>query len=157
MKRSLSATAMAVTACAALGSIASRGVRSPWYAALRKPSWQPPPAAFPVAWTTLYTDIALSSAVALDRLRAPADGLERPYARALGLNLTLNTGWSWAFFAAQRTGLATVVAAALTVSSTDLVRRTWEVDRRAGAALAPYAAWCSFATALSAAIWQRNR
>ena len=37
------------------------------------------------------------------------------------------------------------------------VRRAATVDRRSAAALAPYAAWLGFATALNASIWRRNR
>ena len=157
VKKTLPITATAVAVCAVLGSIASRDVDSVWYRTLSKPAIQPPKLAFPVVWTTLYTDIALTSAVALDRYRAPADGDQQAYGRALALNLGLNTAWSWVFFKAHRLGPAVVAAAALTVSSVDLVRRTWIADERAGAALTPYAAWCGFATALSAAIWRRNR
>ena len=30
---------------------------SEWYQQLDKPSWQPPPIAFPLVWTPLYADI----------------------------------------------------------------------------------------------------
>ena len=58
----LGKVAGAVAATAGLGGLASSEVRTDWYAAHEKPSFQPPDAAFPVAWTTLYTDIALSAA-----------------------------------------------------------------------------------------------
>ena len=44
----------------------------------------------------------------------------------------------------------------LAASTADLARRSWAVDRRAGAALVPYAVWTSFAAALSGAIARRN-
>ena len=147
-------TGPAVAACAVVGSIASREVSSVWYKTLRRPAIQPPAVVFPIVWTTLYADIAVTSAVALDAL--PED--ERPaYARALGLNLVLNAGWSWIAFAGHRLGWAIPAAAVLAASSTDLVRRTARADTRAGAALVPYAAWCTFATGLSAALWSLNR
>ena len=69
MNRStLAATSLAVAAAAGTGSIASPSHVSSWYSRLRKPPYQPPRAAFPVAWTTLYGDIAATSAVAIDRL-----------------------------------------------------------------------------------------
>jgi benzodiazapine receptor len=154
MSRTLVATGAAVAACVALGSIASREIDSPWYARLRKPALQPPAVTFPIVWTTLYADIAITSATALDRL----EGAERrAYVRALALNLVLNAGWSWVAFKGHRLGWAIPTAAVLAASSTDLVRRTWRADPRAGAALAPYAAWCSFATVLSGALWRANR
>ena len=154
MRTTLIKTGAAVAACAVLGSVASREVGSLWYRTLRKPALQPPAVTFPLVWTTLYTDLAITSAVAIDGL--PRD--ERSaYVGALAVNLVLNTGWSWVAFKAHRLGWAIPTAAVLAVSSVDLVRRTWRADERAGLALAPYAAWCSFATVLSAELWRVNR
>ncbi len=58
--------AVAVAAAAGTGSIASPGRAAGWYSRLRKPPYQPPGAVFPVVWTTLYGDIAATSAVAID-------------------------------------------------------------------------------------------
>ena len=49
-------------AAAAAGTAASAGVDSPWYRDLRKPGLQPPAAVFPVVWTVLYADLAVTSA-----------------------------------------------------------------------------------------------
>lgn len=156
--RRLLATSTAVAATAVAGSVASQDVGGTWYRRLDKPAFQPPGAVFPVVWTALYADIAATTAAASSTL---ADRGERERAsslhRALGVNLVLNASWSWVFFRFHRLGPAVVVAGALAASSTDLVRRVGQVDRRAGAALAPYAAWCTFATVLSTAIWRRNR
>ena len=45
----------------------------------------------------------------------------------------------------------------LAISSGDLVRRAGQVSHGNGLALTPYAAWCVFATALSAELARRNR
>ena len=154
----LARVSAAVAATAGVGGLASQDVRSAWYADLDKPSFQPPDAAFPVAWTLLYSDLALSAGHALDRLeRAGRTDEARGYRRALAANLLVNASWSWVFFRQHRLGPAVVVAGVLTASSTDLLRRTAAVSRPAAVALAPYPAWCGFATALSAAIWWRNR
>lgn len=148
----------AVAATAGLGGLASQEVRTPWYADLEKPSFQPPDAAFPIAWTTLYADIALTTAHVLDRLERSGRGEEAAaYRRALAANLAVNAGWSWVFFRWHRLGPAVGVAGLLALSSADLVRRTARVSKPAAVALAPYPAWCGFATALSAAIYRRNR
>jgi translocator protein len=157
LRKILPFTGAAVAGCAALGSVASRAVDTPWYAELDRPSFQPPRQVFPVVWTTLYADIGATSAVALDRLGDDDPGGASRYRRALAVNLVLNTSWSWVFFHFHRLGAATVVAGALAASSIDLVRRTASAAPAAGAALAPYAVWCSFATVLSGAIWRRNR
>ena len=148
----------AVAATAGLGGLASQEVRTPWSGDLEKPSFQPPDAAFPIAWTTLYADIALTTAHVLDRLERSGRGEEAAaYRRALAVNLAVNAGWSWVFFRWHRLGPAVGVAGLLALSSADLVRRTARVSKPAAVALAPYPAWCGFATALSAAIYRRNR
>lgn len=152
--RQLFGTAAATAAAAVAGSVAtSRGISSAWYRSLRLPSIQPPPVAFPVAWTALYADIAVTTARALAD-RDPAT--RRPLRRVLAANLVLNTGWCWTFFAAHRIRLGTVVAAALTISSTDLARRVGRDRRGLGLALTPYALWCAFATVLTATIGRQN-
>ncbi|NUU33205.1 TspO/MBR family protein [Arthrobacter sp. C9C5] len=154
-------TAAATAATAAAGGLAT-DPDSPWYRQLRKPDWQPPAIAFPVVWTALYADLAVSSAVALDsRDGADAGSKTRQqelaaYRSALAVNLALNASWSWLFWRARRPWLAAAECAVLTASSIDLVRRTYKLDRGAGAALAPYAAWCGFATALSTAVARLN-
>lgn len=153
----LPATAAAVTATALAGSVASRAAASPWYRRLDKPAFTPPPAAFPIAWTSLYADLAATAAFALGELEQTHPSGARAYRRALAANLVLNASWSWVFFGARTLGPATAVAAALTVSSADLARRTAAASPAAGLAQAAYPAWCAFATVLSAEIWRRNR
>jgi tryptophan-rich sensory protein len=151
-------TASAALATAVVGGLASRPAQSPWYAELRKPSFQPPRQAFPVVWPLLYTDIAAVSATTLDTLRAEnRDDQARAFSAALAANLVMNAGWSWIFFSQKRLGTAAVVAAALTASSADLTRRAVTAQGPRGAVLAPYPLWCAFATALSTRIWMLNR
>lgn len=152
------ATTAAVAAAAGTGSVASAKGIPGWYGRLRKPPYQPPRAAFPIVWTALYTDIAATSAVTLDRMLAAGQREQaNRYAAALGVNLILNAGWTWIFFRYHKLSAAAVGAAVLTASSADLTRRTARADRRAAAALAPYPLWCAFATALSDHIWWLNR
>jgi translocator protein len=157
-KQTLTATALAVGATAGIGSVASQPRITRWYSQLKKPGYVPPNGVFPVAWTTLYGDIALTSATAIDRLRAAGRHDEaRYYTVALAANLILNAGWSWLFFKYRKLGAAAVGAAVLTTSSADLARRTAAADPRAGVALLPYPLWCCFATVMSGHIWVLNR
>ena len=158
MKKSIPAgTTLAVAAAAGAGSLASPRRTRAWYSRVRKPHYQPPGAVFPVVWTTLYADIAATSAVALDRFRAAGRHDEaRRYTAALGVNLVLNGAWSWLFFRYHKLGASALGAAALTASSADLARRTAAADPRAGSALLPYPLWCAFATVLSTHIWRLN-
>ena len=157
-KQTLAATTLAVGATAGIGSVASQPRITRWYSRLEKPPYVPPDGVFPVAWTTLYADIAVTSATAIDRLRASGRHHEaRNYVVALAANLILNAGWSWLFFKYNKLGASAIGAAVLTASSADLVRRTAAADRRAGAAMLPYPLWCSFATLMSGHIWVLNR
>jgi len=79
------------------------------------------------------------------------------YQAALLINLALNAGWSWLFFNRRRFGSSTLLSAALPASSADLTRRAASADPKLGAALAPYPAWCTFATVMSGDIWRLNR
>lgn len=157
-KKTLSATTLAVTAAAGLGTAANLGQQSGWYARLRKPSYVPPDEVFPVAWTSLYTDIAATSAIAIDRLATTGrhQALRR-YIVALSINLALNAGWSWLFFKYRKLGLSALGAGVLAVSTADLTRRTADATPRAGIALLPYPLWCAFAFLLSVRIWRLNR
>ena len=145
-------TSAAVTATAVLGGIGTApGTR--WYRGLDKPPWQPPASAFGPVWTALYVLLALAGGRSLAGSGGRA---RRAYLRAYLANLALNAGWSWLFFRARRPGAATAEAVLLAASTADLARRSWTVDRRAAAALVPYAVWTWFAAALTASIARRN-
>jgi tryptophan-rich sensory protein len=155
--RTLLGTGTATAATAAVGGAASSGASDPWFLELDKPAFQPPAIAFPIVWTLLYVDIAGASAVAIDGLDDEDAARGRAFRTALAANLVLNASWTWTFFRGHRLPAATAVAGALAVSSADLARRAGTTSPAAGWALAPYAAWCGFATVLSGAIWRRNR
>ncbi len=147
-------TAAMTTAAAVVGSLGTRP-ESAWYRALAKPSWQPPPVAFPLVWTPLYVSIAWASGRAA--AASPPGPERRRMLRVTAADLVANAGWNWAFFAARSPAGGLGVIAALNAANAVLVREAARRDPVAGRALAPYAAWCGFATALNVAIWRRNR
>jgi tryptophan-rich sensory protein len=156
--RSLGKTAAAAGLAAGIGALASQDANSRWYKTLSKPAFEPPAIAFPIVWTGLYADVAVSSASVIDHLHDDGRHIDAAaFERALYLNMVLNGSWTWVFFKAHRLGAATVTAGALALSCGDLVRRAYPASPGASAALVPYAVWCGFATVLSAAIWRRNR
>lgn len=167
----LALSSAAVTVTAAVGSLVTTP-DDPRYKALKKPSFQPPALAFPIAWTALYASIAAASTQVLTA-ETPApntvqpagawqreqDELERKvrnYKVALGANLVLNAGWSAIFWQGRNYKLATAEAALLAASSIDLARRAYQIKPAAGALLLPYAGWTSFAAVLSGAIAKLN-
>jgi translocator protein len=126
--RTLVPAGLAVLTTAIVGGLASRPAQSAWYAKLKKPPYQPPRQAFPIVWPMLYANIAVTSAATLDELYERGQQQQRrAYIAALVSNLVLNGSWSWLFFNQRRLGASAIGAAALTVSSVDLTRRSMAV------------------------------
>ena len=152
----LATTGGLVAAAVTVGSLATEPDGG-WYRGLDKPSWQPPPQAFPIVWTTLYADIAVTSAAVLNELdRRGATEQAADFRRALAGNLALNGAWSWLFFRGHNLPASTLGAGVLALNSLRLVRRAGRVEHRFGWALAPYAVWTAFATVLAGVVWSLN-
>lgn len=150
--RTLAGTSTATAATAVVGFLAT-DPDADWFRELDLPPFYPPPATFPIVWTALFADIAVTTAAAHGRLEG-AD--RRALRRSLAVNLALNGAWSWIFWQARSPRWAALEALALAVSSAHLVRCVARAHRAAGLALAPYVAWCTFAAVLCAAIAHRN-
>lgn len=135
-------------------AIGSQFMPDAWFAALAKPSWNPPNTVFGPVWTVLYAMMGTAAWLVWRR-----DGF-RGGTPALALflsQLVLNAAWSYLFFGAHRTGYALVDIIVLLVLIVILIRLFGRIDRRAGWLMVPYAAWVAFATALNTSIWQLNR
>lgn len=135
------------------GSITQTSVGD-WYEALRRPFFNPPGWVFPVAWTALF---ALMAAAFWRVLRYPEGHPGRQEAiLAFMVQITLNAGWSFAFFGARNplAGLVVVVALFLAVLWTIIA--FGRVDRLAGRLLWPYLGWVGFAGFLNATIVWMN-
>lgn len=135
---------------AALGAGSGPGE---WYAALNKPSWNPPNGVFGPVWTTLYTLMAISA------WRVTCKGLYPAAWRALGLfmaQLALNAAWTPVFFGLHAPGWALIIILALCGAIAATMAAFAGHDRLAAALLAPYLAWVAFATFLNFTLWRLN-
>lgn len=133
--------------------LAPAGAENAWYMALRKPDFQPPAIAFPIAWTLLYILMGLAVAMVINARGAPGRGL------ALGLfwtQLALNLAWSPVFFAAHRVSLALTIIGALIVVVAATIVLFWRVRRVAAVMLIPYLGWLCFASTLNYQILKLN-
>jgi len=141
---------MALLAGAVGGLAAAPGE---WYAALDKPSWNPPPWVFGPVWTTLYVMMGVAAALAwIGRgTRAGRAGFW-----LFGLQLGLNALWSWLFFHWHRPDLALAELAALWVTILGNIIAFHRIRPVAGWLLVPYLAWVTFAGVLNASIASRN-
>jgi translocator protein len=135
------------------GLIGSQFMPGPWYVALQKPSWTPPGAVFGPVWTILY--ISMGIAAWLVWRRAGFSGA--PLALGLFLvQLIFNGLWSYLFFGLHQPGLAFVEIVLLWVLILATLIAFWRVQPAAGALLAPYLLWVSFASVLNFQLWRLN-
>jgi benzodiazapine receptor len=144
---------LAVTAIAAtLGSVAAAGAKD-FYALLAKPSWAPSPQVFGPVWTLLY--ILMAVAAWLVWRSAGWRAAKRPLVLYL-VQLALNALWTWIFFQWRSGAWAFADIIALDIMLLVMLIHFWRVRAATGILLVPYLAWALFASALTAAVWQRN-
>lgn len=126
----------------------------PWYAALVKPSFNPPNWIFGPVWTTLYVLMAYSVWRILRVQGAPS--ARRTALSLFFIQLALNALWSWLFFGLHMplAGLLDIVPQFLIIVAT--VFCFSRLDRIAAWCLAPLGAWVAFAGVLNFAIWRLN-
>jgi tryptophan-rich sensory protein len=148
----LIAWALLTFIAAALGAFASADAAT-FYAELARPPWAPPAWLFGPVWTVLYALMAVAAwLVWRKRGLAGARG-------ALVLfiaQLAANALWSWLFFAWRQGELALVDVLTLWGLVVATVVSFQRVSVLAAALLYPYLAWCTFAAALTFAVWRLN-
>lgn len=130
------------------------GMPGEWYAALRKPSWNPPPWIFGPVWTLLYSLMAVAAWLVWKQ------GGWRHQGRPLGLyllQLVLNAAWTPLFFGLHRPDLALIDILLLLAAIVLTMVAFSRVSRTAVLLLVPYLAWGSFAACLNFTLWWMNR
>lgn len=121
------------------------------YDEIVKPSFAPPPWAFPVAWGVLYAAMSVSLWLML-RKDVPSRATTVLYAVQLLVNLV----WPFIFFTLQAFGLAFWWLVLLLALVLWLMIRAFRTTPAAGWLLVPYAAWTAFASVLSFAVARLN-
>lgn len=146
--------ALLTAATAALGAIISGGAEDTWYAALSKPSVNPPDLAFAIVWPILFTFMALGAV--LVRIKA---GSFAAASGALGLyftQLAVNVSWSWLFFGFHQILLALIALTILWMLILAMIRSFAKHSIAAAVLQVPYFLWVSFAGYLNASILGLN-
>jgi translocator protein len=137
-------------ACAAAATTGALIQPGPWYDALRKPWWTPPPIVFPLVWTTLYILMSWSAA----RVAAlPGSGQAMAF---WAVQIALNTLWTPVFFGLKRMQAGFVVILCLWAAVAATTVSFWAIDPVAGAMFAPYLLWVTIAGALNFTVWRLN-
>jgi tryptophan-rich sensory protein len=150
-----------LAACFFVGGISSTfsvAAIPQWYAALSKPSFNPPNWVFGPAWTLLYTLMAIAAWLVWKQpISAPGSAALRTAGlRLWWLQLLLNFAWSWIFFHQHQLAgaLFEIVLLWLAIVATTVL--FVKVSRLAAWLMAPYVAWVAFASVLTYEIWRLN-
>jgi tryptophan-rich sensory protein len=153
LTRSAVALAAWLTLSFAAAAIGGFFLPGEWYATLKKPPWNPPNWIFGPVWTALYIMMAVAAWLVWRRGEFAVQRL------ALGLfllQLLLNALWSPLFFGLRAPALALVDIGFLWLALLGTMIACWKVRPLAGALLAPYLAWVTFASALNWTLWRLN-
>jgi translocator protein len=151
----LAASVGAVASVAAAGGLVTSR-RLDWYGTLDKPPFTPPNAVFGPAWALLYANQAVAAWLVW-RGDAARGRYDVPALSSYWAQLSLNLAWTLLFFGLRRPAWALVEIAALWLAVVVTIREFARRHRFAAALLLPYLAWVSYAAALNAGIWWRNR
>jgi benzodiazapine receptor len=127
---------------------------SPWYFAMRFPSWKPPDWLFGPAWTVILA--CASYAAYLGWTRAEDVTTQVTVAGLFVVNGLLNMMWSLLFFRFRRPDLALAEVGLLWLSIAALIFVLSPVSRIASLLMVPYITWVTYASVLNRAIVRLN-
>ena len=151
--KSVAALAVCITVTFLAPALGAWAMPGEWYAALRKPSWNPPAWIFGPVWTALYLMMAIAAWLVWRRGGWAVQ--RRPLTLYL-VQLALNAAWTPLFFGLKMPGAAfaeiLLLLAAIVATATAFHR----VSKAGAALLVPYLAWVSFATFLNFTLWRLN-
>jgi translocator protein len=127
---------------------------TPWYDALRKPSWKPPDWSFGPIWTIVFGLMTFAIAYAWT---AGDASQRRLMILVLAINGILNIAWSGIFFVMKNPSLAFAELVAFWLSIVAVIIVMGSISTTAGVLLIPYLAWVTAAGLLNYQIVRLNR
>ena len=126
---------------------------SSWYEGLAKPPLTPPDALFGIAWTILYTLMAVAACVVWLKPQNPeTEGWLRFYF----IQLLFNAAWTIFFFGFHAIPLAFADCLVLAYLVFGLTISGLEIKRAVFYLMLPYFLWVTFALYLTLGIWVLN-
>jgi benzodiazapine receptor len=132
---------------------AGSGTGNPWYEALLKPGFMPPPWAFALVWPVLYLLIGLALSVVLNARGAQGRGLAVTF---FIVQLVCNLLWSPLFFGAHEARLAFYLLIVILLLSGVTTYLFAQIRRVAALLMLPYLAWLAFAALLAQQVTSLN-
>ena len=142
-----------VALCFGAASLGAFFMPGDWYAALKKPSWNPPGWIFGPVWSALYTMMAVAAWLVW---RQGGWSKQRRPLLIFLTQLALNALWTPLFFGWHLPGLAFAEMVLLWLAIVATLAAFRPVSRVAAWLLAPYLAWVSFAAVLNFTLWRLN-
>jgi tryptophan-rich sensory protein len=126
-----------------------------YYNALVKPSYTPPGAVIGLVWAFLFACISLAVALLVAQVGLP--NVSGWLWAALAANWFFNQAYSYIQFVRKEWLFAAFDSGLVALTAVVFIILVWNVSRPSAWLFAPYAAWASFATYLSYAVWGLNR
>ena len=140
-------------AAAGIGGAVTTPKIATWYAALAKPSWNPPNWIFGPVWSALYFCMAIAAWLVW-RQKGFTDA-KFPLT-LFAVQLVLNVLWSCIFFGFEKPGFAFVEVLLLWTAIAATMATFWRLSMIAGVLFVPYLAWVTFASVLNFVVWRLN-
>lgn len=129
------------------GALFTAGSVSGWYAALIKPSFNPPDSVFAPVWTVLYLLMGISMFLIWK------EGLKNKEVRntfiLFIIQLVFNALWTVIFFGAQSLTGGFIIILILWALILICIFRFLRISKAAGLLLIPYILWVTFAAVLN--------
>ncbi len=137
-----------------VGSIFTSSSVQTWYTTLQKPGFTPPNWLFAPVWLTLFTLMGISLYLVWNK------GLKNKRVKGclsvFGIQLILNTVWSFLFFGLRSPLLGLIEIVFLWMAIAVTVLKFYRVSRAAALLLIPYIIWVSIALVLNFYVWGLN-
>lgn len=137
-----------------IGSFFTSSSIPTWYAALEKPSFNPPNWVFAPVWTTLFVLMGISLYLIWNK------GLKAKEVKTaltfFGIQLALNVLWSIIFFGLKSPLYAFVEIIILWIAILLTILKFYKISKVAAYLLIPYILWVSFAAVLNFLIFTLN-
>ncbi|WP_461453125.1 TspO/MBR family protein [Mucilaginibacter sp.] len=138
-----------------VASIFTRPQIATWYLTLKKPSFNPPDFAFPIAWTILYILIAIAAYIVWKKRNRAIT--YKATATIYFIQLLLNFSWSIIFFGMHQIFGGLAIITFLWISIIFNIGWFGKFSKTAAWLLVPYLLWVSFAWLLNLNIYLLNR
>lgn len=137
-----------------IGSFFTSSSIPTWYAALEKPSFNPPNWVFAPVWTTLFVLMGISLYLIWNKgLKAKKVKIALTF---FGIQLTLNVLWSIIFFGLKSPLYAFMEIIILWIAILLTIFKFYRISKAAAYLLIPYLIWVSFAVVLNFLILTLN-